>query len=89
MDIREQGQETSAVLVMAGQLRFALAERDAVMRASRERYERALRDPRLLPAKRDSIAAAFIQAAYRADHAYEAYLNRAVSEIPLGQAVGQ
>jgi hypothetical protein len=63
---------------MARKLRLASAQREHVVRPIRDRYDRSERDPRLMPEKRAQIAAAFVQAAYRADHIYEDYLDRAL-----------
>jgi hypothetical protein len=70
--------EASTILAMARKLRFASAQRDDVVRPIRDRYDRSQRDPRLMPEKRAQIAAAFVRAAYQADHTYEDYLDRAL-----------
>jgi hypothetical protein len=70
--------ESSTILAMARKLRFASAQRDHVVRPIRDRYDRSERDPRLMPEKRAQIAAAFVRAAYQADHTYEDYLDRAL-----------
>jgi hypothetical protein len=67
---------------MARNLRLASARREHVVRPIRDRYDRCERDPRLMPEKRVQIAAAFVQAAYRAEHAYEDYLDRALTTAP-------
>ena len=74
--------ELGSILAMARKLRFASAQREHVVHPIRERYDRSERDPRLMPEKRAQIAAAFVQAAYQADHAYEDYLDRALGTVP-------
>lgn len=76
--------EWSTTLAMARKLRFASAQREHVLRPIRDRYDRSERDPRLMPEKRAQIAAAFVQAAHRADHAYEDYLDRALGTLADG-----
>ncbi len=73
--------ESSTILAMARKLRFASAQRDHVVRPIRDRYDRSEKDPRLMPEKRAQIAAAFVQAAYRADHIYEDYLDRSLAAV--------
>jgi hypothetical protein len=74
--------ESSTILAMARKLRFASTQREHVVRPIRDRYDRSERDPRLMPEKRAQIAAAFVQTAYRADHAYEDYLDRTLGTEP-------
>ena len=78
MEARGPDGEWSSTLAMARKLRLASAQREHVVRPIRDRYDRSERDPRLMPEKRAQIAAAFVQAAYRADHIYEDYLDRAL-----------
>jgi hypothetical protein len=78
--------EWSTILAMARKLRFASAQREHVVRPIRDRYDRSERDPRLMPEKRAQIAAAFVRAAYQADHTYEDYLDRALGAGPDGDA---
>ena len=82
METRGPDSELSATLVMARKLRFASAQREHVVRPIRDRYDNSERDPRLMPEKRAQIAAAFVQAAYQADHAYEDYLEQALGTVP-------
>lgn len=84
METRGPDSECSTILAMARKLRFASEQRDHVVRSMRERYDRSERDPRLMPEKRAQIASAFVQAAYRADHAYEDYLDRSLG-MPDGE----
>lgn len=80
MAIRELDLESHAFLAMAQKLRHACVQRDEVVQKCRERYDRAQDDLRMMPEKRLEIAAAFVRAAYRADHVYEEYLERTVDE---------
>lgn len=71
----QQHRDAAAFLAMADRLRDAFAQREEVVRPFRERYDRWSADLRMPPQKRAEVAEAFIQAAYRADHAYEDCLD--------------
>jgi hypothetical protein len=81
VETRTPDSECSTILTMAKKLRFASQQRERVVGPIRDRYDRSEGDPRLMPEKRAKIAAAFVQTAYRADHAYEDYLDRALGTV--------
>lgn len=82
MEPRGPDSEWSVTLAMARRLRLAAARREHSVRPIRDRYDRCERDPRVMPEKRAQVAAAFVQAAYRAEHAYEDCLDRGLRASP-------
>jgi hypothetical protein len=61
---------STAFLVMAQDLRSALAEREEFVRPYRNRYDRAEADSRASVPSRVKIAEQFVRATYRADHVF-------------------
>ncbi len=60
----------TAFLLMARNLRAAIAERDEFVRLYRDRYDRAEGDSRASVPSRVKIAEQFVRASYRADHVF-------------------
>jgi hypothetical protein len=76
----EPDRESTAYLAAARRLRHALTERDNIIRAHRERYDRSQDDLRMMPERRVKIAGEFMRAALQADHVYEEYVDHALEE---------
>jgi len=72
--------EATAFLVMAQNLRAAATEREQLVRAFRERYDRARDDLRMPVPKLVKIAEEFVRATYRADREYDERVGGSLEE---------
>jgi hypothetical protein len=68
---READIADTAFLMMAQNLRAAIAERDEFVRPYRDRYDRTEEDCRASVHSRVKIAEQFVRATYRADHVFD------------------
>ena len=80
MTISEADTETTAFLVMAGNMRAALAQREELVRPFRERYDRLRDDIRLPPTKLLNAAEQFVRASCQADHEYDERVSESLEE---------
>ena len=80
MKPREADTTDKAFLMMARNLRTAIAEREEFVRPYRDRYDRAEQDARASVHSRIAIAEQFVRATYRADHVFGERVEEGVAE---------